>query len=522
MNRSDPLSSPWLVVGPPRGGFTLLLSVLTLLQRDAGWVKPRFQDIADPLIACAGEAFDRALRQWFHDRVGDDRLFYSREFSILVGGPKWLAPSDARTACVRKYLGVKAAGDFTFVLYLPSWVLSFDSIVHSHTHPARWATLPEYQGFRRFASIRHPVDIVHSSVFSINALASEYIRRELKLDEHVIRRELALNKLTSPAVVDGLITFLGRYLDEFGQSADQYHHVMRWEDLIADPVDEITKIAKAAGIAVTPGHASRIWEEIEYRNLTRHHLHSFRRGRLDDWKTNMTNSHLRRFADAGFQQHLERHGYPPLAWFDESAYGPDQLLIEDHLARGEPYTENLDQDLITFAFNKTNLVAGTSFGFEHHPRMGAIEIERSSIRHSRLAAEFQESIAPLSSTLHGFLEELLPAARAAADGSFTMLQALARRFDPMFDAPPDSNLSTIVDALARHDEPPGATRSAPQLVASEAGYNVVRTGPHFLCVPQSLGPMDLTGVDVTTLPASVLVADSLAAALQTIASGASG
>ena len=44
----------YLVVGPPRGGFTLLLSILATIYRDRGLGKPRYHEIADPYIAIAG------------------------------------------------------------------------------------------------------------------------------------------------------------------------------------------------------------------------------------------------------------------------------------------------------------------------------------------------------------------------------------------------------------------------------------------------------------------------------------
>src|ERR1043166_3068914 len=157
------LDRNYLVVGPPRGGFTLLISVLAILYRDRGLRKAASQEIADGYIAVAGEYLDAAIRDWFHEQVGRENLFYSREFSILVGGPKWILPAEPDSVCVRKYLGVKGEGDFTFVLHLPRWVLAFDEILHSHSHPARWLEIPDYADFLKFASIRNPIDIVHSS-----------------------------------------------------------------------------------------------------------------------------------------------------------------------------------------------------------------------------------------------------------------------------------------------------------------------------------------------------------------------
>jgi len=424
--------SQFLVVGPPRGGFTLLLSVLSIFYRDRGHTKLSAQQIADPYIAIAGEYLDAAIRDWFGTKVGEDRLFYNKEFSIITGGPKWISASDADTICIRKYLGILGEGDFTFLLYLPRWVMEFDEIIHSHSHPARWTTMADYQGFKKFASIRNPIDIIHSSVFSINALASEYIQREVKLDEHLIRRELALNKLTDLEFVSGLIDFLKNYLNEFIPVIGKYDYLMRWEDLIQEPVAEIQRIAEAAGAPVSVEYAARAWGELDHRNLTRYHRHSFRRGLLNDWKFNLTNTHLKLFEDAGFGEYLTRLGYDPIAYFDENDYTSDQQLIEGHIRRGQVFEENLDDDLIKFAFNKSNFTPSPRFKFKHYPRKGAVEIERSTLRDESLATGFMARMAPVTDTVYRYLVDLHAAATAAEYGNEFLLQDLRTCYSMIF------------------------------------------------------------------------------------------
>jgi hypothetical protein len=502
-----------LVVAPPRGGFTLLLSVLSILYRDRGKPKPCIQTIADPYIAIAGEYLDAAIRDWFCRQVGKDRLFYNKEFSILVGGPKWVSESDENTICVRKYLGIKGEGDFTFLLYLPRWVMAFDEIIHSHSHPARWPAMPDYMVFRKFASIRNPIDIIHSSVFSINALASEYIQRELKLDEHLIRRELALNKLTDPGFIAGLIVFLKNYLDEFIPVIEKYDYLMRWEDLIQQPVAEIQRIAQATGEPVSAEYAARVWGELDHRNLTRYHRHSFRRGLLNDWQFNITNTHLKLFEDAGFGQYLKRFGYDPIAYFDENDYTPDQKLIEYHIRRGQPYVENLDDDLITFAFNKTNFTPSPRFKFKHYPRQGAVEIEKSTLRDDSLATGFMSRMAPVTDTVYRYLTDLRVASTAAADGNEVPLQKLRTRYSEIFSEWLGERTAPMFSAAIQCKPP----ESPPRLVGSESGYNIVAYAGIYYAVPQSLGPMDFGQLDVSSLSKGIVAARSHDDALQAIA-----
>ena len=502
----------YLVVAPPRGGFTLLLSVLSILYRDRGNSKLPAQAIADPYISIAGEYLDTAIRDWFGSQVGEDKLFYNKEFSILVGGPKWVSAGDTDTVCVRKYLGIKGEGDFTFLLYLPRWVMAFDEIIHSHSHPARWPAMPDYAKFRKFASIRNPIDIIHSSVFSINALASEYIHRELKLDEHQIRRELALNKLTNPEFISGLIVFLKNYLDEFIPAIEQYDYLMRWEDLIQQPVEEIQRIAQATGKPVSTEYAARVWSELDHRNLTRYHRHSFRRGLLNDWQFNITNTHLKLFEEAGFGEYLERFGYDPITYFDESSYTPDQVLIEEHIRRGLPYMENLDNDLITFAFNKTNFTPSPRFKFKHYPRQGAIEIEKSTLRDEDLVSGFMSRMAPVSETVYRYLTELRLAATAAAAGNESPLQDLRTRYSDIFAEWLSDRAESMFSALTRFD----LQEAPPLLIGSESGYNIVSFGGFYYAVPQSLGPMDLSQLDRLSLPAGILTGRSYDDALRAI------
>lgn len=507
------LEKPYLVVGPPRGGFTLLISVLAILYRDRGLRKPRAQEIADPYIVIAGEYLDAAIRDWFHAQVGRERLFYNKEFSILVGGPKWISSTDPDSVCVRKYLGVKGEGDFTFILHLPRWVLAFDDILHSHSHPARWVETADYARYRKFASIRNPIDIIHSSVFSINALTSEYIQRELKLDEHVIRRELALNKLTNPGLISGLVIFLKKYLDEFIPVADRYDYLMRWEDLIQTPVEEIQRIAEATGEPVDAEYAGQIWRELEHRNLTRYHLHSFRRGVLEDWQKNITNSHLKLFEEAGLGTYLERFGYSPIRYFDESNYTPDQLIIEEQLRRGQPYTENLDRDVVTFALNKTNFVPTAQFKFKHYPRQGAIEIEKSTLRDEALATGFMDRMAPISDTVYRYLQELHQAVQEAVAGNDESLANFRIHYSKVFSKWLGERSDSMFAALTKRED----RRAPPRLVGNKCGYNIVCLGDYHYSVPQSLGPMDLEQLDRSNLPSTILVTRTYGEALEAIA-----
>ena len=152
-----------MVIAPPRSGFTLLLSILNLIKRDyiSSHSLPRLY--SDNIVSCYSLVFDKILRSQLSKHRGNQHLYYNREFTKLTGGPKWLQKKDdnREDLCVRKYVGIQGLGDFTFILYLPTWLQELDEIAHSHSHPAKWSSHPDYISFNKFSSVRNPVDIVH-------------------------------------------------------------------------------------------------------------------------------------------------------------------------------------------------------------------------------------------------------------------------------------------------------------------------------------------------------------------------
>jgi hypothetical protein len=287
---------------------------------------------------------------------------------------------------------------------------------------------------------------------------------------------------------------------------------MRWEDLIQQPVTEIQRISQATGEPVSAEYAARVWGELDHRNLTRYHRHSFRRGLLNDWQFNITNTHLKLFEDAGFGDYLIRFGYDPIAYFNENDYTPDQQLIEDHISRGQPYVENLDDDLITFAFNKTNFTPSPRFKFKHYPRQGAVEIEKSTLRDDSLATGFMVRMAPVTDTVYRYLTDLRAAATAAVEGNEVSLQELRTRYSEIFAEWLGERAASMFSA-ANQCKPPQAP---PRLVGNESGYNIVAYAGNYYSVPQSLGPMDFGQLDVSSLPKGILATRSHDDALRAI------
>ncbi len=490
----------FLVVGPPRGGFTLLLSVINILYRDKNIAKDEVQTMINNFIPIASVYVDKVMQNFFKRHISLDELFYNKEFSYLVGGPKWIEEEDENTVCVRKYLGVKDMGDFTFIQYLPKFAMDFDEVVHSHSHPRYWTEDPYYKEYLKFSSIRNPIDIIHSSVYSINALTSEYIQRCINEKEGDIRLELALNKLTNMEFVEGLVKFLKRYLDEFIPVKDRFLYVMRWEDLIMDPKKTIMKIAKRAGMEITEGYAGRVWDEIDHRNLTRYHKHSFRKGQMNDWKNSITNSHLELFKSYGFNDYLEEFGYDRIVYFDEKDYTPIQRTIENYIKRGEIHKYRGDDDLYTFAFNKTNFVATGRYQFKTYPRNGGVKIEKSMFRNEAILLGFIEAMGPCLTLVSKFLSDVRKASLEVVEGNEKAFDTVEEKYRSKFACEiPKEEMASFTQAFKTTINNQIQAR-IPVLVGSYKNYNIVKMNKNYYSVPLSIGQMDLQSVDVSLFP----------------------
>ncbi|HEX4585806.1 MAG TPA: hypothetical protein VH183_13335, partial [Burkholderiaceae bacterium] len=268
-----------IVIGPPRSGFALLCSVLSELS-PLGAPKAGVRQALIDLLAMrlGGHISDQIVALF--DREGlASSLVYNGNFRLLTGGPHWVAPGARPRACFRKYIGARGLGDVMLAIAHPLELLECDQVVHSHADPAWWPAQILFNGHTFHASVRNPAGIINSSCFSLNALASEHIQLFLppNEDNDLIRQELALYKLSDLKFFGGIVRFYVRYFEEFLPVRHRYA-VMRWEDLITDPMPTIQAIARAAGTSIGPAFAAQIWERLDHRNLTGHHRHNYRAG----------------------------------------------------------------------------------------------------------------------------------------------------------------------------------------------------------------------------------------------------
>jgi len=476
------------------------------------------QRLLNSLVDAFGDYIPKRVGSVF-ERCGlSNDLIYNASFRKLAGGPKWLGNRGREEACFRKYIGVRGLGDFTLITSHPRQVLDYDEIVHSHAHPARWTTEPAFAAYTRFASVRNPIGIINSSLFSINALTSEYIQRFVPRgdDNDAMRQRLALYKYTDLDFFDGLVRYYKAYFEEFMQVRDRYL-VMRWEDLITEPTQTISRLANAAGIPLTEDIAGQIWSHLDHVNLTGAHKHNYRagKGKVGDWRNWITNRHLGIIRDHGFDAHLAALGYEPVPQLDESRYTPFQRQVDSLLKERRVFDEFDDRILFGFAFNKSN-IDSSKFGFKRYEWRESTQIERADFQDEALMFAAWDAAEDATCHLNTVLAEHLAgdySTESSARTSLARTQAAAARLKVdmprAFEAIFPQLEKIIVRSFASVRSGSGARvddGAPPRLIGSRDGYNLVVFRGQYVGIPQSAGPMDLATTSIEKVK-GVVIAD---------------
>ncbi|MDX8125949.1 hypothetical protein QLH52_01520 [Methylomonas sp. OY6] len=484
-----------LVVGYPRSGFSLLISVIAEL---VGPARDRRTLSIKALCDTAGFQISRRIEDVFMRRGLSHDLIYNYNFRQLAGGPKWLAGSEFRDARFRKYIGLRGGGDFTLITSHPREILNYYEVVHSHVGPAAWLSALDVPKGLRFASMRHPAGTLTSACFSINALASEYIQRFVPCqeDNDFLRQRLALYKLSDLNFFEALLPPFKAYLEEFTQQDHQYY-LMRWEDLIDSPVKTILGIADELGCGTSVPQAQALWAKLDHVNLTGAHKHNLRRGHgiVEGWKGWITNTHLDILRDHGIEKYAVRYGYGPMSPLDESAYTPFQQMLEDYIRRGEVFRDYGDEDLFGFAFNKSN-IDFSRFGFRQYPWRTHTSIERSSCRDESLVMEVSD-VAEEACGIFNEAASIWIDAVHNDDLDSAMIDSITPVVSRLYDN--DAELASFVSAMtaavnAGQCSYAGKKEkySEPLLLDSVGTTNIVLFQGKYYAVPQALGPVDFS------------------------------
>lgn len=510
-----------LVVGAPRSGFALLCSVvqhfLPLTDRQV----TKRQEVMRLLTLGVGEHISDTIVSKFEEEGVNSDLLYNPNFRYIAGGPKWIFSEDERYACFRKYIGVRGKGDFTLVTRHPREVLNLDQVVHSHVDPGLWLQHPGYSEYCKFASVRNPIDILNSSIFSLNALASEYIQKFVPAsqDNDLIRQNLALYKFTDLDFFNGLVQFLVGYFNEFLPVASSYI-IMKWEDLISQPEQTIIRLARESGNPISKDYAADIWQKLDHVNLTQNHKHNFREGHgvIDGWKNWITNDHLQLIKESGLESVMRKLGYGDVEFLNEGDYTPFQKRIQLLMSRNEVYREFEDEDLFTFAFNKSNLVSDKfpfkRFGWKNHT-----QIERSIFEDEVLQEQIWDCADTACGQVNAFIETCKEACDTVKDDD-ELKRVLSQKEAEYSNIFTDdrgrgddyTNACLRVRELLEAGDPSVLIGGPPMLIGSEQSCNVVAYRGKYYALPHSLGALDLEHEQVDGLP-GVFIAEDMESAL---------
>jgi len=494
-----------LVIGFPRSGFTLLISVIAELIDP---IEDRRTRSLKVLCDTAGLQISKRIERVFERRGLIQDLIYNDNFRQLVGGPKWLGGDTFEEARFRKYIGLRGAGDFTLITSHPREVLDYYEITHSHVSPSSWLDHFETRKGLRFASMRHPAGMLTSACFSLNALASEYIQRFVppEDDNDLLRQRLALYKLSDLRFFDALLPPFKAYLEDFSLCEHSYY-LMHWEDLIERPVETILGIARELGRDLTEQQAREVWAKLDHVNLTGAHKHNLRKGHgiVQGWKRWITNTHLDILRDHGFEASACRYGYAAFPRLDETAYTPFQQKLADHIRRGEVFRDYGDETLFGFAFNKSN-IDFARFGFRQYPWRTHTMIERSSCTNEGLVMEVSDVA---EEACAHFNDAVRIWSKAVDSGQLdsAMLRAIIPAVAPLYES--EAELAGFVTAMETAIGVSEQTApTAPILLESRGCTNIVYFRGRFYAVPQALGPVDFNAPDLSNT-AFAGIADSL-------------
>ncbi len=503
ISRDSSLPFKPLVVGSPRSGFALLGSVLSHFVPLAPTKRDLSASILKGLVSAFGDHVANEIAGVFRDEGMADDLIFSPNFRLMTGGPKWLRDGHEGQACFRKYIGVRGMGDFTLITSHPWEILDCDDIVHSHVDAQKWATDPAYSDYLKFASIRNPIGIVNSSLFSINALTSEYIQRFLSVedDTHAMRERLALFKFTNLDFFEGLLNFYKKYFEEYLKVRDSYVE-MRWEDLLSRPVETISFLGQSAGLQVDASHAAQIWQRIGHVNLTGSHKHNLRKGGgiPGDWKKWITNRHLDVMRDFGFGPIMAELGYDDIEQLNEENYTPFQARVSGLMAKGQVFDDYPDGDLFGFAFNKSNMDS-SKFPFKTYEWKRETQIERSCFTDEPLMLKVWDVAEKAVSRLNLLFlsviddnrftmdeEEALLALKRIKTASNDFALPMPKAYEAVFP-----RLEYMIKNYFQNERDGGHTDdSPPQLIRSIGTINVVAYNGLYYGIPQSAGEIDLS------------------------------
>ena len=244
-------------------------------------------------------------------------------------------------------------------------------------------------------------------------------------DRRVLRREMALNKLTDLRVCQGLMLHQLKYWREYLDCRDRYAE-WRWEAIIADPIGSVQWVGRQLGLDIGAEEAHAIWTPMDHRNLLMYHKHNYRKdhGILGDWLNHLHATHIDMARALGLVDIAAALGYDLDAWHTarpRSAF-QDEL---DYYLRREQVAPMQDPVLAGFCFNKSNIDA-SAFNFKSFPGKQWTYVERSTFTEDAMVLEVLECAETGCQRINAIVQTLATSPTTDAESLFRAVEPACR------------------------------------------------------------------------------------------------
>ncbi len=371
-----------IVVGFPRTGFTLLISIIIecLNSRKIEFDNKNLNHLFNEINFNLSEKILFFLKKNFSDK----EILFNQNFQSLMGGPNWIEEIDGEErVCIRKYIGIKGKGDLTLIISLPKISLDFHKIPHSHG-PFKFWTNYEL----KFASIRNSLGTINSACHSINAITSQYIQNYYSNlndeDTELIRKDIAASKLSDENFFMAMVDPMKKSFEELIKYQNKFN-IFKWEKIILEPYKSIEKILSILKIKLSTKEINDIWEILKFRNLTQAHKHNYRVGKayVGDELESITNEHIEILKSHDFDKIHDNLGYKTLEYLDENNYNEFQKNISRAFKQKKIIFNHKDEELYWFSFQKSN-IDFTKFNFKTFEWKKFTKLERTNIKDLQL------------------------------------------------------------------------------------------------------------------------------------------
>ena len=391
------------VIGFPRTGFTLLISIIIELRRFHG-IQSTNQISADRLRSMEHfrTTVPNAINDFLEKSGLSQSLIFNPNFHHLLGGPNWI-DEEKKTLCIRKYVGLKGLGDATYIISLPLDFILNHEIPHSHGPLRPWRE--RYPDATVFHSVRSAAGTINSAVHSINALTSEYLQRWYadidENEEDLIRKGLALSKLSDLNFFHAMVEPMRKSYIELTEHSEKVK-LFSWEDILANPIQTILKISCELNLDTSYSVASEIWSKIGFKNLTQSHKHNYRAlgNKLTGHYSSLVNEHIEILRNNDFLALSKHLKIEPPSYIDERNYTDFQKILSSNIKKGNVIKYIKDVELYWLSFQKTN-IDFTKFDFKVYDWRRYTKLERTNIADERITHRiwdiFEEQTASLLS-----------------------------------------------------------------------------------------------------------------------------